>query len=64
MTSPGFLMCEVERRFSIEHSENYTMVVIADIDLSSGRFTPYVHDGEIDESFALRPTRWAGTFPH
>lgn len=60
---PVFFMSENERRFSVEHADRYTILLLADIDLDSDTFELHLHEGAIDARFSLAPVQWKGSFP-
>lgn len=58
---PHFFMSEGERLFSREHDENYSLLVVHDIDLKARTGTTTVYDGAVDNAgFELRPVVWEG----
>lgn len=58
---PRFFMSENERRYSVEHSEIYTLVVFHSIDLEARTGTMVRRDGAIEPTDGiLEPSQWRG----
>lgn len=56
---PAFFLTEGERAFSHAHDSSYHLLVVYEIDLSSGSFKLWRYDGAVDEdAFILSPTQW------
>jgi hypothetical protein len=56
---PAFVLSEGERQFSIDHAEQYQLVMVYAIDLNQETFETKIHQGAIKpSSFLLSPLQW------
>ena len=56
--SVDFFVSEGERAFSAEQAHRYTLAVVHSIDLDGEDGVIVWFDGEIDDRFELKPTKW------
>jgi hypothetical protein len=61
---PLFFLTEGERRFSLDNSDKYSLIVVSHIDLDGGTHETWIHHGSLEQdAFELRPVQWRGRFP-
>lgn len=61
--TPAFALSEGERQFSIDHSDQYQLVMIYAIDLNQETYEIKIHQGAIKpSSFLLSPLQWQAVY--
>jgi Domain of unknown function (DUF3883) len=61
--TPSFTLSEGERQFSIDHSDQYQLVMVYAIGLNQETFEIKIHQGVIKpNSFLLSPLQWQATY--
>lgn len=61
--TPSLTLSEGERQFSIDHSDQYQLVMVYAIDLSQETFETKIHQGAIKpNSFLLSPLQWQAVY--